>query len=142
MTQIQIFGPEAHKERWLPPQARAEVIGCPNLTDPAHGSDPAGMRTRAVKRGDCFVLNCARADFTNDSLPPVAVVRPRRSDGTLGGFFADRDTPGSPKREYEGKFSPRASGTPELVLQDRTVPGFKMTGSEDLESSLMLLNER
>ena len=65
MYPIYAFGTEEQKRRWLPQLARGEKIGCFGLTEPDHGSDPGGMITRAVKRGDCWVLNGTKSWITN-----------------------------------------------------------------------------
>src|SRR5437867_363066 len=74
MFPIHAFGSEEQKERWLPAMARGEKIGCFGLTEPDYGSNPAGMITRAVKTGDRYVLNGAKAWITNGTLADLALV--------------------------------------------------------------------
>ena len=116
MYPIHTFGSEEQRQRWLPAMARGEAIGCFGLTEPDAGSDPSSMRTRAVKRGDQYVLNGAKAWITSGSIADVAVVWARDENETIRGFLVERDTPGFTTRDYEGKFSLRASVTSELIL--------------------------
>src|SRR5207247_7870173 len=71
MYPISTFGSEAQKERWLPAMARGEAIGCFGLTEPDAGSDPAAMKTRAVKKGDTYTLNGSKAWITSGSIADV-----------------------------------------------------------------------
>jgi len=118
MYPIHAYGSEEQKERWLPAMARGERIGCFGLTEPDAGSDPAAMRTRASRSGSGYVLNGAKAWITNGSVADVAVVWARCDDGVMRGFLVERGTPGFTTRDYQGKFSLRASVTSELVLHD------------------------
>jgi glutaryl-CoA dehydrogenase len=118
---IHTFGSEAQKERWLPRLAAGEAIGCYGLTEPDHGSDPGTMLTRAERRGKGWVLNGAKAWITNGSIADVAVVWAKTEDGVRG-FLVEKGTPGFETRDYQGKFSLRASVTSELVFDDCEVP--------------------
>src|SRR5438093_5304434 len=94
MYPIHAFGSEAQKDRWLPAMARGAAIGCFGLTEPDAGSDPGRMRTQAVRRGDGYVLNGAKAWITNGSVADVAVVWARCEDGVIRGFLVERGTKG------------------------------------------------
>ena len=74
MYPIFAFGSEEQRRRWLPKMATGEAIGCFGLTEPDHGSDPAGMVTRAAKASDGYVLNGAKMWITNGSIADIAVV--------------------------------------------------------------------
>src|SRR5882672_2995875 len=142
MYPILTFGSDEQKERWLPAMARGEAIGCFGLTEPDAGSDPAAMKTRAVKKGDTYTLSGAKAWITNGSIADVAVVWARCDDGVVRGFLLDRGTPGFTTRDYERKFSLRASVTSELILRDCTVPAANLLpGTGGLKSALMCLNQ-
>src|SRR3972149_964409 len=101
--------------------ARGEKIGCFGLPEPDHGSDPAGMVTKAVRRGDGYVLNGNKLWITNGSIADVAVVWARTEEG-IRGFLVEKGTPGFSAREIHGKFSLRASITSELIFQDCRIP--------------------
>jgi glutaryl-CoA dehydrogenase len=121
MFAIWRWGSEAQKQRWLPPMARGEAIGCFGLTEPDHGSDPGGMETRARRDGDGWILSGTKRWITNGSISDVAVVWAKVGD-VIRGFLVDRGTPGFSTRDIKGKFSLRASITSELVLEDVRVP--------------------
>jgi glutaryl-CoA dehydrogenase len=117
MYPIHAYGSEAQKERWLPALAKGEVIGCFGLTEPDHGSDPGSMKTRAVKKGDRWILNGAKAWITSGSVADVAVVWAKTEDG-IRGFLVEKGAPGYTTPDHTGKFSLRASVTSELIFQD------------------------
>jgi len=121
MWPIRAYGSEEQKQRWLPALHKGEAIGCFGLTEPDHGSDPGGMETRAVKKGDGYVLNGAKMWITNASMADVAVVW-ARLDGTVRGFLVEKGTPGFTAQQMKNKFSLRASDTSELILQDVELP--------------------
>ncbi|HEU4402687.1 MAG TPA: acyl-CoA dehydrogenase family protein [Candidatus Polarisedimenticolia bacterium] len=142
MYPIHAFGSNEQKERWLPAMARGEKIGCFGLTEPDAGSDPSSMRTRATKSGDRYVLNGAKAWITSGSIADVAVVWARCEDGTVRGFLVERGTKGFSTRDYEGKFSLRASVTSELIFEDCSIPSTNLLpGTRGLKSALMCLNQ-
>ncbi|MGW7241900.1 acyl-CoA dehydrogenase family protein [Streptomyces sp. NPDC054804] len=122
MYAIHRFGSEAQKQRWLPPMAAGDVIGCFGLTEPDHGSDPAAMRTYAKRdAGGDWVLNGRKMWITNGSVAGVAVVW-AQSDNGIRGFVVPTDTPGFSAPEIKHKWSLRASVTSELVLDDVRLP--------------------
>ena len=118
MYPIFAYGSEAQKERWLPRMARGEAIGCFGLTEPDFGSNPAGMRTTAVREGKGrWRLNGAKMWITNGTIADVSVVWARTDEG-IRGFLVEKGTPGFSAPEMKGKWSLRASVTSELVLED------------------------
>ncbi|PYT16892.1 MAG: acyl-CoA dehydrogenase [Acidobacteria bacterium] len=142
MYPIHAFGSDEQKTRWLPRMAAGEVIGCFGLTEPDAGSDPASMKTRAVRRGPHYVIDGAKAWITNGSIADVVVAWARCDDGSIRGFLVERDTPGFSARDHEGKFSLRASVTSELVFQECAVPASNLLpGTTGLKSALLCLNQ-
>ena len=141
MYPIYTFGSDAQKERWLPALAKGEAIGCFGLTEPDHGSDPGGMTTRAVKKGDRWILNGAKAWITNGSVADVAVVWAKTDDG-IRGFLVEKGAPGFTAPDHTGKFSLRASVTSELIFQDVELKADAILPlSGGLKSPLMCLTQ-
>ena len=123
MYPIHTWGSEEQKQRWLPPMARGEAIGCFGLTEPDHGSDPGGMETRARDAGGDYVLSGVKRWITNGSVADVSVVWAKTPpQGEIRGFLVERGTQGLSAHDIKGKFSLRASITSELVLEDVRVP--------------------
>ncbi|WP_242370736.1 acyl-CoA dehydrogenase family protein [Anaeromyxobacter sp. SG26] len=136
MYPIHAYGSEAQRARFLPAMARGEIVGCFGLTEPDFGSDPGGLRTRAVRDGDAYVLDGAKAWITNGSLADVALVW-AKVDGddarAIRGFLVETGTPGFTARNVEGKLSLRASITSELHLDGVRVPAENvLPGTEGL----------
>ncbi|MFE7929598.1 acyl-CoA dehydrogenase family protein [Streptomyces sp. NPDC057456] len=121
MYALHRFGSEEQKRTWLPGMAAGEIIGCFGLTEPDHGSDPAGMRTYAKRDGTDWVLNGRKMWITNGSVAGVAVVWAQSDDG-IRGFVVPAGTPGFSAPEIKHKWSLRASVTSELVLDDVRLP--------------------
>ncbi len=125
MTAIHHYGSEEQKQRWLPEMATGRAIGCFGLTEPDFGSNPGGMRTRAVRDGSEWVLNGAKMWITNGSVADVAVVWARTEEGIRGFLVPPKTsaTPGFTAREMHRKLSLRASITAELDLDGVRLPG-------------------
>ncbi|MFI5955786.1 acyl-CoA dehydrogenase family protein [Cryptosporangium sp. NPDC051539] len=140
MFAIWKFGTEEQKERWLPSMAAGDAIGCFGLTEPDHGSDPAGMRTRARRDGDDWVLDGRKMWITNGSVADVAVVWAGTDDGVRG-FVVPTDTPGFSAPEITRKLSLRASVTSELVLDGVRLPHTATLEVQGLKGPLSCLNE-
>ena len=121
MFAIWRFGTEDQKQQWLPGMAAGELIGCFGLTEPDHGSDPGGMRTRARKEGSEWVLDGRKMWITNGSIADVAVVWAQTDEG-IRGFVVPTNTPGFSAPEIKHKMSLRASVTSELVLDGVRLP--------------------
>lgn len=141
MHPIHAFGSEVQKQRWLPAMQQGKAIGCFGLTEPDFGSNPAGMRTRAVKDGGDFVLNGEKTWITNGSIADVALIWARTSEG-IRGFLVEKGSSGFTTREIKGKLSLRASVTSSLSLQDVRVPASSMMpGAQGLKAPLECLTQ-
>ncbi|MGD0695152.1 MAG: acyl-CoA dehydrogenase family protein [Terriglobia bacterium] len=125
MYPINEYGSEEQKESWLPALQQGKAIGCFGLTEPDFGSNPAGMRTRAKKDGDHYILNGEKTWITSGTIADVAVIWARAEDG-IRGFLVERGTPGFTSKDIKGKMSLRASVTSSLSLQDVGVPARNM----------------
>ncbi len=121
MYPIHTYGSEAQREQWLPQLAGGEILGCFGLTEPDFGSHVGGMRTRAERRGDSWVINGAKRWITNGSVSRIAIIWAQTEEGVRG-FIVETDRPGFEARDIKGKMSLRASVTSELFLQDVEVP--------------------
>ena len=141
MFPIWRFGSEEQKERWLPPMARGQVIGCFGLTEPDFGSDPSRMRTSAKPDGDGWVINGTKMWITNGGIADLAVVWARTDDGVRG-FLVPTDTPGFSTRDIHRKLSLRASITSELILDEvRVGPEAVLPGVAGMKGPLSCLTE-
>ncbi|NUP96295.1 MAG: acyl-CoA dehydrogenase family protein [Planctomycetaceae bacterium] len=141
MWPIFAYGSEEQKRRWLPQLASGKVIGCFGLTEPDFGSNPGGMLTTAVKKGDEWVLNGRKMWITNGTCSQVSVVWARTSEG-IRGFLVEAGTPGFSAPEQKHKFSLRASITSELVLQDVVVKdSARLPGGIGLKAPLGCLTQ-
>ena len=125
MFPIWKFGTETQKNKYLPKMAAGEFIGCFGLTEPDFGSNPGGMRTKAVDDGDSYVLNGAKMWITNGTIADVAVVW-AKLDGVIRGFIVEKGDPGFSAPEMHGKHSLKASITSELVFADCRIPKDRM----------------
>ncbi|WP_431964715.1 acyl-CoA dehydrogenase family protein [Nocardia sp. bgisy134] len=146
MTAIHKFGSEEQKQRWLPEMAAGAALGCFGLTEPDFGSNPGGMRTRAKRDGDGWVLNGSKMWITNGSVADVAVVWAYAEDGdakpVVRGFLVPAGTPGFTAREMHRKLSLRASITAELDFDDVRLPADAvLPESRGLSSPLACLSE-
>jgi glutaryl-CoA dehydrogenase len=141
MFPIHAYGSEEQKERWLPPMAVGDVIGCFGLTEPDFGSDPGRMRTAASRDGDGWVLSGTKTWITNGGIADLAVVWAKTDEGVRG-FLVPTDTPGFSTKDIHRKLSLRASVTSELVLDEVRLPDDAvLPGVTGLKGPLSCLTE-
>ncbi len=122
MYPIFTFGSEEQKRKYLPQLASGEMIGSFGLTEPNHGSNPAGMETKLKKEGDHYVLNGAKMWITNAPVCDIAVVWARNEEGKISGVIVERGMEGFSTPETMHKWSLRASRTGELVFENVKIP--------------------
>lgn len=122
MHPIYAYGSEEQRQKYLPKLATGEWVGCFGLTEPDHGSDPGGMKTRAKKVDGGYVLTGAKMWITNSPIADVFVVWAKTEDGVIRGFILEKGMKGLSAPKIEGKFSLRASITGEIVMDNVEVP--------------------
>lgn len=121
MYPIFAFGSEEQKKKWLPKMANGTAIGCFGLTEPDFGSNPSGMKTKAVRNSDgTWTINGAKMWITNGTIADVAVVWAKTSEGVRG-FLIEKGIEGFQAPRMKGKWSLRASVTSELVFDNVVV---------------------
>jgi glutaryl-CoA dehydrogenase len=122
MYPIYTFGTEEQKRKYLPKLAKGEMLGCFGLTEPDHGSNPAGMITNIKDAGDHYILNGAKLWISNAPFADIAVVWAKDEAGDIRGLVVERGMEGFTTPETHGKWSLRASATGELVFDNVKVP--------------------
>jgi alkylation response protein AidB-like acyl-CoA dehydrogenase len=143
---IFLAGNEEQRRRYIPKLATGEWIGAWGLTEPGSGSDAAGARTSAVKKGDKWVLNGSKIFITNGSYADVAVVIAvtDRDKGThgLSAFVVEKGTKGFRPGKKENKLGLRASDTAELIFEDCEIPEENLLGKlgEGFVDSMRILD--
>jgi glutaryl-CoA dehydrogenase len=122
MHPIHAYGTEAQRQKYLPKLATGERVGAFGLTEPDFGSDPGGMRSRAKKTADGYLLTGNKMWISNAPIADVFVVWAKTEDGVIRGFVLERGMKGLSTPKIEGKFSLRTSTTGELVMDNVPVP--------------------
>jgi glutaryl-CoA dehydrogenase len=141
MYPLHLFGTPEQKEKYIPRLRTGESIGCFGLTEPDFGSNPAGMLTRAERKGPGWVLNGTKMWITNAGCADLALIW-AKVDGKVQGFLVERGTKGFETRETHGKLSLRASDTGEIILRDCEIPdGNRLPEAKGLKSALQCLNQ-
>ena len=121
MGPINDFGTEEQKAKYLPKLATGEMIGCFGLTEPDHGSDAGGLKTRAKKVEGGYVLTGNKMWISNSPIADIMIVWAKLDD-VIRGFILERGMKGLSTPKIEGKFSLRASVTGEIVMDEVFVP--------------------
>lgn len=122
MHPIHAYGTEEQRKKYLPKLAKGEWVGCFGLTEPDHGSDPGGMKTRAKKTSGGYRLSGSKMWISNAPIADVFVVWAKTEDGVIRGFVLEKDMKGLSAPKIHGKLSLRASITGEIVMDDVFVP--------------------
>ncbi len=121
MYPIYAYGSEEQRRQWLPAMARGELIGCFGLTEAHGGSDPASMKTRAVRDGSDWRINGSKMWITSGPVADLAIVWAQTEDG-IQGFVLEKGMAGFTTQEIKHKMSLRASLTGALYFDDVRVP--------------------
>lgn len=133
---ISLAGTEEQKKKYLPPLARGETIASYALTESGSGSDAGGMRTRATRRGDTYVINGSKTFITGGSVADTLVVfarTDRNGEGVarnISAFIVEKDMPGFKVGKLEKKLGIRGSPTAQLFFEDLAVPAANRLGNE------------
>lgn len=122
MHAIYAYGSDAQKQKYLPKMAKGEWIGCFGLTEPNHGSDPAGMDTRVKTVDGGFVLKGSKMWITNSPVADVFIVWARNEHNRIRGYILEKGMQGLSAPIMHGKLSLRASITGEIIMDDVFVP--------------------
>ena len=122
MYPIYAYGSEKQKNKYLPKLATGELMGCFGLTEPDHGSDPAGMTTNFKDAGSYYLLNGAKMWISNAPFADIAIVWAKNEQGKIQGLIVERGMEGFSTPETHNKWSLRASATGELVFDNVKVP--------------------
>lgn len=135
------FGSVEQKERWLNPLRRAEAIGCFGLTESYGGSNPAGLRTTAEEKTDCYVLSGSKNWITNSPIADVAIIW-AYLENEFRGFLVEKGTVGYEARPIKHKGSLRASSSGTISLQDCRIPKENiLLGAVGIKSAYACLNK-
>ena len=128
------FGSDAQKDRWLRKLAVGEHVGSFGLTEPQAGSDASNLRTRAVKKGDRYIVNGSKQFISNATHPGslvfFAVTDPSAGKKGISAFIVDKSTPGFSIARVEEKLGQKASDTSALSFEDMEVPEDQRIGAE------------
>ncbi|GAA5883609.1 hypothetical protein JCM16303_004911 [Sporobolomyces ruberrimus] len=143
MHPINAFGTKEIKEKYLPGLAKGELIGCFGLTEPDHGSDPAGMATEATEApgGGGYLLSGAKTWISNSPIADVFVVWAKcKWDGKIRGFVMEKGQKGLTAPPIKNKTALRASITGSIFMDEVHVPQSNMLNVEGLKGPFSCLN--
>jgi alkylation response protein AidB-like acyl-CoA dehydrogenase len=134
-SHLRVFGNDAQRKKYLPKLATGEWLGAWGLTEPGSGSDAAGMKTTAVRKGDKWVLNGAKMFITQGTVGDVFVVlaltTPEKKQKGISAFILEKGMPGFSQRPIHGKLGMRSSDTAELIMEGVEVPDSQRLGEVD-----------
>jgi alkylation response protein AidB-like acyl-CoA dehydrogenase len=142
-SMIRKFGDEWMKDEWLPAVAAGDAVSCSCISEPAHGSNVAGMETTAERDGDDYVLNGNKMWITNGTVADIAVVMAKTDPGAgrkgISAILVPTDADGFEPNKIDNKLGIRASDLAEIVLDDVRVPQENLIGTEN-EGFYQLMN--
>ncbi len=131
MYPIWKYGSEEQRQKYLPKLASGEYLGCFGLTEPDHGSNPAGMVSNIKDMGDHYLLNGAKMWISNAPFADIAIVWAKNEEGRIKGLIVERGMDGFTTPETHNKWSLRTSATGELIFDNVKVPKENMLPNKD-----------
>jgi glutaryl-CoA dehydrogenase len=131
MYPIWKYGDEKQRRKYLPKLASGEFLGCFGLTEPDHGSNPAGMVTNIKDKGDYYLLNGAKMWISNAPFADIAIVWAKNEEGRIKGLVVEKGMKGFSTPETHNKWSLRASATGELIFDNVKIPKENLLPNKD-----------
>jgi len=125
------YGTEEQKNKYLPKLSSGDFVGCFGLTEPDFGSNPGGMVTNFVDKGEYYLLNGAKLWISNSPFADIAIVWAKNEQGRIKGLIVERGMEGFSTPETHNKWSLRASATGELVFDNVKVPKENLLTEKD-----------
>jgi glutaryl-CoA dehydrogenase len=122
MFPIYKFGSQEQKDKYLPDLAKGNTIGCFGLTEPDHGSDPSGMKTKASLKDGNYILNGSKNWITNSPIADIFIIWAKDENNDIRGFILEKEMKGISCPKIEGKFSLRTSNTGMIFMDNVIVP--------------------
>ena len=142
-TPIKLGANEEQKMKYLPPLASGEKLAAFGLTEPEAGSDAASMKSRAVKKGDKYILNGQKCFITNggtaETFSIFAMTDPEKGVRGISAFIVEKGFPGFSVGKHENKLGIRGSSTTELIFEDCEVPVENLLGQEGKGFNLAMM---
>ncbi len=142
-TPIKLAATDEQKKKYLPSLASGEKLAAFGLTEPEAGSDAASMKSRAVKKGDKYILNGQKCFITNGGVASTYVIfamtDPEKGVRGISAFIVEKDFPGFSVGKHENKLGIRGSSTTELIFEDCEVPAENLLGQEGKGFNLAMM---
>ncbi|MGM7703106.1 acyl-CoA dehydrogenase [Pseudalkalibacillus sp. Hm43] len=141
---IYYFGTEEQKKKYVTKLASGQYLGAFGLTEPGAGSDAGGLKTKAVRDGDHYILNGSKVFITNAGEADVYIVfastNPEEGSRGITAFIVDKDTPGFEVGKKEKKMGLNGSNTSQLIFEDAKVPVENRLGEEGMGFKIAMSN--
>lgn len=142
MRCIDLFGSDQQKLEWIAALGAGEKIGCFCLTEPDFGSNPSGMRSRAQRSGDQYILNGEKMWITSGSIADVAIVwaKSDEHENKIKGFLVETDRPGFSACDVQGKWSLRTVVTSRVNFKDVRIPVSNLLPGSSMRAAFTCLD--
>ena len=142
-TPIMLAGNDEQKERYFPKLATGENLIAFGLTEPNAGSDVSGLKTKAIKDGDSYIINGTKTFISHADVADVVCIAARTDTSVAGPkgtsiFIVEKGTPGFSIGKHEDKMGIRGSSTVEIILEDVRVPAANILGGEGLGFPILM----